>query len=196
MGSFYPIMKHLITIILTIVAGMLTPHARAEDTVFKPLTEAPKSTEEEFFQVNDGECKIEGHVVKLFVVKPEYLTASYKNDSKKALFPKFTVRTYNHYGYLLGSDNVGASMLGGSPQLDTGDVGGEKIIMDLVDVAGVFKHALAKLPSDFFEVAWISLSDTNTRLSEKASSEQAASRPESKSESGDKPQPKAEGRAR
>jgi hypothetical protein len=190
-------MRHSITFVSTLIlATALTLNARADESVFKTLSEAPKSAEEEFFKVTDGEANVEGHVLKLFVVKPDYLTASYKNDSKKVLFPKYTVKTYNRYGYLLGSDKVGASMFGGSPQLEAGDVGGEKITLDIVDVAGVFKHTLQKLPSDFFEVAWVSLADTNTRLVVQAGTGQPVTRSQSKSEGNDKPQSEAEGRSR
>lgn len=190
-------MKYLIIFVSTLIlATALTHTARADESVFKPLSDAPKSAEEEFFKVTDGEAKVEGHVLKLFVIKPDYLTASYKNDSKKTIFPKYTVRTYNRYGYLLGSDKVGASMFGRSQQLEAGDVGGEKITLDIVDVAGVFKHTLQKLPSDFFDITWVSLANTNTTLAEQAGTEQSATRPELKPEGGDKPQPEAEGRSR
>jgi hypothetical protein len=160
-------MKRIISFIPALVlAAALISNVRADESVFKPLAEAPKAEGEEFFKVTEGEAKVDGHVIKLFVIKPEYLTASYKNESKKALFPKFTVRTYNRYGYLLGSDKVGESLFGGSPQLEAGDVGGEKITLDIVDIAGVFKHTLLKLPSDFFDVAWVSLADANTKLGE------------------------------
>ena len=161
-------MKRIISLVpALILAATLIASVKADESIFKPLAEAPKSADEEFFKVTGGEAKVDGHVIKLFVIKPDYLTASYKNESKKAIFPKFTVRTYNRYGYLLGSDKVGASILGGSPQLEPGDVGGDKITLDIVDIAGVFKHTLIKLPSDFFDVAWVSLADTNTSLVEK-----------------------------
>lgn len=161
-------MKRIISLLpVLVLATALISNAKADESVFKPLAAAPKADGEEFFKVTGGEAKVEGHVIKLFVIKPEYLTASYKNESKKAIFPTFTVRTYNRYGYLLGSDKVGASILGGSPQLEPGDVGGDKITLDIVDIAGVFKHTLIKLPSDFFDVAWVSLADTNTSLLEK-----------------------------
>lgn len=158
-------MKRIISLIPTLVlAAALISSVRADESMFKPLAEAPKSADEEFFKVTGGEAKVEGHVIKLFVVKPEYLTASYKNDSKKALYPKFTVRTYNRYGYLLGSEKIGDSLFGGSPELGAGDVGGEKITLEIVDIAGLFKHTSLKLPSDFFDVAWVSLAGANTKL--------------------------------
>ncbi len=104
--------------------------------------------------------------IKLFVVKPEYLTVSYKNDSKESLFPKYTVRIYNRYGYLLGSEKVGVSIIGGSPKLEIGDVGGDKVHLDLVDIASVFRHTTLDLPADFLDVAWVSLADANTKLEE------------------------------
>ncbi len=174
-------MTRLITYASTLIlATALCPNAIANEIVFKPLSSAPKSADEAFFKVTDGEAKIEGHVLKLLVVKPDYLTASYKNDSKKTLFPQYTVRTYNRYGYLLASDKVGASIIGGSPVLEAGDVGGEKITLDVVDIAGVFKHTLQKLPSDFFNVTWVSLADSNTKLAKQDGGEKTATHPETK----------------
>lgn len=189
-------MKIFIYTTTLILALALNPSSWADESDFKPLSETPKSADEEFFKVVNGEAKVEGHVIKLLVVKPEYLTASYKNDSNDSLFPKYTVRIYNRYGYLLGSDKVGVSIIGGSPKLEIGDVGGDKIHLDLVDVASVFKHTKLDLPADFFDVAWVSLAETNTQLAEQASAGQPATNPESKSEGKDKPQPEAEGRTR
>lgn len=181
-------MKRIIPLVFVLIlATALGFNARADESVFKPLTKTPKSAEEEFFKVTDGEVKVEGHVLKLFVVKSDYLTASYKNDGKKAIFPKYTVRTYNRYGYLLGSRKVGVSMFGGSPQLEAGDVGGEKITLEMVDIAGVFKHTLQTLPADFFGVAWVSLGEANTKLAEPIGTGQPASGAASKSAGGDKP---------
>jgi|GEM_PF-1771505 hypothetical protein len=189
-------MKYLIHTSALAFALALGPIAWAADPSFRPLTEAPKTPDEEFFKVVNGESKVEGHVIKQLVVKPEYLTASYKNDSKESLFPKYTVRIYNRYGFLLGSGRVGAGFFSGSPKLEMGDVGGEKIHLDLVDIAPVFKHTKLELPEDFFNVAWVSLADTNTKLAEKADTGQPAPAPESKSEDRQKPQTQSEGNSR
>ncbi|MBT8044484.1 MAG: hypothetical protein KJO79_05985 [Verrucomicrobiae bacterium] len=146
------------------IAMALSPAAAAENVLFKPLSGAPKSAEEEFFKVTDGEAKITGHVIKQFVIKPEYLTVTYKNDGKKSLFPKYTVKVFNRYGYLLASDKVGVSIIGGSPKLEPGDVGGDKIRLELIDLQGVFAHTQLKLPDDFFTAAWLSISANNTKL--------------------------------
>ena len=180
-----------ISLIFTLALSSL---ALAGESTFKPLSEAPNSPEEEFFKVVNGESKLQGHVIKVIVVKPEYLTASYKNDSKQPLFPQYTVRTYNRYGYLLGSDKVGASIFGGSSKLEIGDVGGEKIHLDLIDIASVFKHTKLDLPADFFDVAWISLAESNTKIAEQVGADQPATAPESKPEGDEKPQPDSEGR--
>ena len=143
---------------------MLAQVAWAENAPFKPLASAPSSDDELFFKVSDGEAKIDGEVIKLIVVKPKHLSVSYKNDSQKELFPKYTVSTYNRYGYLLGKDTVGTTFFGGSPQLEPGDVGGEKINLDLVDLANIFKYTGLELPDDFYAVAWVSIADSNSRL--------------------------------
>lgn len=185
-------MKHLITLayILTLTAAT-SIHARADESAFKPLSEAPKSAEEEFFKVTKGEAKVEGHIIKILVIKPDYITASYKNDSKKSIYPKYTVKTYNRYGYLLGGEEVGVSLFGGSSRLEVGDVGGEKIHLDIVNITEIFKHTLLNLPDDFLDVAWVSLADTNTRLV-KPDAEKPASSFQSESEGNDKSQPESE----
>lgn len=173
-------MKLFLSTIASITILSLSPNASADDSVFKPLSGMPKSAEEEFFKVADGEAKIEGHVIKLFVIKPQYLTASYKNNSNKSLFPKYTVKIYNRYGYLLGSDKVGVSLFRGSPKLEPGDVGGDKIHIKLVDLKGVFKHTQLELPADFFTTEWVSLSASNTKLAKQGGADQAATSTESK----------------
>ena len=155
----------ILTTLIPSAALMLTiPQALAEEFPFKPLTEAPTSSEETFFKVENGEAQIGGEVIQLFVVKPEHLTVSYRNSTSKALFPKYEVKLYNRYGILIGSESVNVSLFGGSTKLDPGDVGGEKIRTNLVDLELIFQHAGIELPEDFTEAAWISLSDSNTRL--------------------------------
>jgi len=170
-------MKHAISKITLILALSFSHIAWAGDSVFEPLSGIPKSADEEFFKVASGEAKIEGHIIKLFVIKPKYLTASYKNDSNKSLFPKYTVRVYNRYGYLLGSDKVGVSLLGGSSKLEVGDVGGEKVRLDLIDIVNVFKHTKLDLPADFFDAVWVSLAASNTKLAEQGSAHQSTTAP-------------------
>ena len=113
-------------------------------------------------------------MIKLIVVKPEHLTASYKNDGKKDVIPKYMVKIYNRYGYLLGSDRVGGSLFGGSSLLEPGDVGGEKIRMEMVDITAIFKHTKLELPDDFFSPAWVSLSASNTKLTSPEGGDPAA----------------------
>ncbi len=158
-------MRSTIVVILTTL--FVWQGVKAEDSVFKPIAAPKGAGGEEFFKIENGEARIDAEVIKLIVVKPEYLTASYKNDSAEGLFPKCTVKTYNRYGYLLGSDEVGPSMFGGSSKLEAGDVGGEKIRVDLIDLKEVFLHTELELPEDFFEAAWLSLSASNSRLTDK-----------------------------
>ncbi len=81
------------------------------------------------------------------------------------MHPRYVVRVYNRYGYLLGSDKVGGGWSGYNI-LEPGDVGGERVNLDLVDIAGVFRHTGLVLPKDFFEASWLSLSACNTKLAE------------------------------
>ncbi|MCH7228155.1 hypothetical protein [Haloferula sp. A504] len=140
------------------------PHSVAGEFPLEPLTEAPAASDEAFFKVKDGEATIGGEVIKLFVVKPEHLTVSYRNETDKGLFPKYVVRLYNRYGILLSSEKIGVSLFGGSTKLEPGDVGGEKIHLDLIDLEEIFQHAVRDLPDDFDDAAWLSLSDSNSKL--------------------------------
>lgn len=154
---------------LITASALLLPASRAsaEEFPFKPLAEAPACADETFFKVADGEAKVDGEVIQLFVVKPEHLTVSYRNGTGKALFPKYVVKLYNRYGILIGSESVNVSLFGGSTKLEPGDVGGEKIRTDLVDLELIFRHTGCDLPVDFDEAAWLSLSDSNTRVTMK-----------------------------
>lgn len=157
-------MKHLRIAIVFAVALITFPSAWAGDSVFQALERAPESEGEEFFAVKDGEAVISGEVIKLVVVKPEHLTASYKNDGEEKVLPKYTVRIYTRYGFLLGSKKVGASLFGGSTTLEPGDVGGEKINLELIDLVAIFQHTRLELPDDFLKAAWVSFSDSNTLM--------------------------------
>lgn len=166
-------MKHITLIITFSLALFASGRIRAEDSIFAPLVNFPDSKEEQFFKVVKGEVQVEGEVVKLIVVKSEHLTVSYKNDSPKDLYPRYTVKIYNQYGYLLGSEIVGASLFGGGSRLEPGDVGGEKIHLDLIDIKGILKHTNLKLPDDFLNAGWLSLSKSNTKLTKEGAADKA-----------------------
>jgi len=159
-------MKNTILSITSILTLALSQIASAQDSPFPVLETAPVSETEQFFSVENGEAKIEAQVIKLMVVKAEHITVSYKNDSGEEVLPEYEVRVYNRYGILLGSDEVRSSFFGGNTRLEPGDVGGEKLNLDLVDIDGVFSHAQVKLPDDFSVAAWVSLSGSNTKLRE------------------------------
>ena len=186
-------MKIKTPLIACILAFVCNQGALAESSVFQPLSDTPQSDEEEFFKVVNGEAKIDGQVIKLIVVKPEHLTASYKNDSNKDVFPKYVMKIFNQYGYLLGSHTVGGSFFGGSSKLEPGDVGGEKIRIDLVDLKGVFQQTRLDLPKGFFKASWLSLSKSNTQLGEQEDVDQPAtvSEPEAEGKENSKPEPEA-----
>ena len=160
-------MKSLRSAIALAIAFAFFQTAWAADSVFQALEQAPEAEGEEFFQVKDGEAAVNGEVIKLIVVKPKHLTASYKNNGEEDVYPEYTVRIYNRYGYLLGSKKVGLSLFGGSSSLEPGDVGGEKVRLDLVGITAIFKFTKLELPDDFLTAAWVSFSESNTLLGDR-----------------------------
>ena len=88
---------------------------------------------------------------------------SYKNIGKTSLSPNYIVSIYNRYGYLLGDGSVRDDPFD-SQGLEIGDVGSDKIRLNLIDLPPIFKHVIRELPADFLDVAWISLAETNTKI--------------------------------
>ena len=74
--------------------------------VMTPLAAPPKSDVEVFFEVSKGEARIGGEVIREFAISKNRVTVAYKNTTDEKLSPKYTVRIYNRYGVLLGSDEV------------------------------------------------------------------------------------------
>ena len=70
-------MNYLLITIATSLLFASSLHTRAENTPFKSLPDTPMSDSEEFFQVVKAEAAVEGHIIKLLVVKTDYLTVSY-----------------------------------------------------------------------------------------------------------------------
>lgn len=156
--------RFLTSLITSATLAWSAPLALAEEFPLTPLVEAPTSKNETFFKVEKGEANIGGEVIQLFVVKPEHLTVSYRNGTEKGLFPEYVVRIYNRYGVLLAGEEVSVSLFGGRTKLEPGDVGGEKIRLDLIDLEEILQHTKWDLPEDFDTAAWLSLSDSNSKL--------------------------------
>jgi hypothetical protein len=117
---------------------------------------------------------------------------SYKNTTEEKLFPEYTIRIYNRYGVLLGSDEVSSGFFGGSPHLEPGDIGGDQLHVEWTDLKAIFNHSTIRdLPDDFHHVRWLSIADSNSKV-EQDGADQPATAPESKPEGNEKPEPESE----
>jgi hypothetical protein len=150
---------HLIFFLLS--AGILVAE-RSTSFPLQALKETPASEVETFFPVKNGEAKINGVLIREFGIKEQRVTVAYKNTTEKTIVPKYTIKIYNQYGILLGSDEIRSGILSGNPRLEPGDFGGDKLNIEWIDLQSVFQHSLlSNLPADFSQPAWISLSETN-----------------------------------
>jgi hypothetical protein len=161
-------MKHATRSAVTIVSLLLGLFAvaQAEPVLPPALTAAPQSESETFFPIEDRKARVDGQVIRVFVVKAEHLTVSYENRTNASIFPEYTVRLYNRYGFLIAEKEVDVSIFGGSPKLEAGDVGGDRIPFNPIPLAAIFRHSQVDLPADFGQAAWLSLADSNSELEE------------------------------
>lgn len=126
-----------------------------ELTASKKLLEAHA---ENTFKITGGRSRIEAPLITQIEVNRESLVVRYQNRTNFAVFPAYTVCVFNRYGFLLGTGETGPQRIGGSFLLDPGDTGAEQVSLHLVDHSSILKYTNLKLPKDFFEAAWLSLS--------------------------------------
>jgi hypothetical protein len=136
-----------------------------EKLALLPLADPPVSDTEAFFSVTKDGAQVNGEVIREFAISGDRVTVAYKNATDEALSPKYTIKIYNRYGIMIGSDEVSAGLLGGSPRLEPGDVGGDKLHVEWVDLDSIFKHSSAgTLPEDFKRAKWLSISASNSKV--------------------------------
>lgn len=140
--------------------------AYAEEKIaLQPLADPPVSDTEAFFPVTKDGVQVNGEVIREFAISGDRVTVAYKNATEDALSPKYTIKIYNRYGIMIGSDEVSVGLLGGSPRLEPGDVGGEKLHIEWVELDSIFKHSTAgALPEDFRSAKWLSISASNSKV--------------------------------
>ena len=178
-------MKHTTYALLLLFTGLSGAHAET-DLAITPRAAPPKSNTEVFFEVSKGEALINGEVIREFAIGKNRVTVAYKNTTEKRLSPKYTIRIYNRYGLLLGSDDVSSGLLGGSPHLEPGDIGGDQLHVEWTDLNAIFNHSsMGDLPDDFQHARWLSIADSNSKV-EHDGADQPAAVPESKPEGNEK----------
>ena len=131
---------HLFQILLLTLSSSFL-HADQEKFPIQLLPKAPESEEETFYLVKDREVQVNGSVIRVIGIKGERVTVSYKNTTTKTLIPQYTIKFYNGYGILLGSDEIRAGILSGNPRLQPGDFGGDKLHIDWLDIPSIFQHS-------------------------------------------------------
>jgi len=139
----------------------------AAELALAPRESPPSSEEEVFFEVVEGAVRVEGEVIREFAIRGERVTVAYKNTSREAVSPKYVLRVYNRYGIMLGFEEVSVGLLGGSPRLEPGDVGGDRIDVEWLDLEALLRHTtIRELPADFEQAKWISLAESNSEVGE------------------------------
>lgn len=153
--------------ILPLLLLLIVPFSgSAQDRlVIQPLSGAPDSDAEIFFAVTEEGVQVGGDVIQEFAISGDRVTVGYKNRTEKSIFPEYRIRIYNRYGILIGHDQVESGLFGGSPKLEPGDVGGDRLHFEWVDLGEIFKHAaVGDLPDDFGMPRWLSISDSNSEV--------------------------------
>jgi hypothetical protein len=117
---------------------------------------------EQVFPVKDDSVRFNDSVIREMAIG-EDVTVAYKNTSKEKLSPKFTLKIYNKYGFLLTQKKVGVSAFGGV-HLKPGELGAAKIYLDWIDYKEAFRHSNFTLRGDFSKAAWVSISKANFKI--------------------------------
>ena len=154
-------MKQFLLIVFSCLSTFLT--VSAQD--FKLLTQVPQSDTESFFKINHDGVIVNNEVIQEFAINKEYVTVTYKNKTSKEILPEYTLKLYNGYGFLLATKKVSSGLLGGSPLLKPNDIGGDKIYTKRIDLNHLFQFTNFKLPEDFNQIKWLSISESNFKTS-------------------------------
>lgn len=148
----------MIKILIFSLALVGSLYAAERLTISAPAT-IIAGEKEQVFKVEDNSV-IFSHSAIREMAFGEDMTVAYKNTTNSSLSPKFVLKIYNQYGFLLSEKKVGGSLFGGL-HLKKGELGGDKIYLDWIDYKEAFKHSNFVLPEDFSTISWISISKAN-----------------------------------
>ena len=135
----------------------------------KPIDKLPLDEGEISFVIEDGEATVNEELIKRISVGRDKVTASYRNKGKAAKRPRYTIRLYNQYGFLLGEDTVGNSIsfFGGVGNIEPDDVATEDLTIEWLPLDRIMEKSKVRLPDDWQSVKWVVISESNT-MSNKA----------------------------
>lgn len=114
---------------------------------------------EALYEVKDWEAILKDSVITNIVIAKN-VTVAFRNKTNKALTPKYKIKFYNAYGFLLGTDQVFSRLTYMEPK----DLGSVKLHFDWYPIEKILRHTTVDLPSDFKTVKWIIISESNTQL--------------------------------
>ena len=151
-------MKPLITALMCLAI----PAAWTADAKLKiePVKTIITKGNERLYRIKDGTASINDLVIIEFSVRDD-VSVAYKNKTGDDIGPKYTVRIYNRYGFLLTEEEEEPSAFGGS-YLDPGELGGDTLHVDWIPLTKIFSQTRYQLPADFDKPWWLMPANNNT----------------------------------
>ena len=119
------------------------------------------------YLVEDDEVVVKDSIITNIIITKK-VTVAYRNKTTKSLTPKYKIRFYNAYGFLLGEDKVGNAILfGSSTYMEPKEISSEKLYFDWYPLDNILQHSNIEIPNDFKKIKWIIISESNTQLPKK-----------------------------
>ena len=166
----------MIQAIAIFLAMSATFAVAGDEIIFKKLKTAPDSITEEFFEIGVlPTVKVDGDLIQRIILEYEEgksrarVGVFFKNTKSGDLPPIFTIRFYNPYGILMGGIRAPEDPKAPERLIKPGSEESEAFHPKITRLDTLFRHTeITEYPSDFFRIGWLSISDTNTKKSNKA----------------------------
>ena len=148
--------------------------AGQEEVMLKRLVKAPDSIEESFYRFDKNVAEINGAVIQ--DISLNYVAGKsggqikiqYKNHTQMEVVPGCLVRLYNPFGVCMGGVWVSGENMNAHDPIAPGDSGVTIHRFSVFRMEAYIRHGLkGKLPADFADLAWVSISKSNTLLAGK-----------------------------
>ncbi len=123
------------------------------------IAQLPLSEGERAFPVKDGKAVVvNDSLISGVAVGRNSVVISYRNRADEREFPGGVIQLYNHYGLLLGADQIAGAAVA------PGDVASEELNVEWFPLARITEKSRITLPDDWNVVTWVVIADSDTAL--------------------------------